>query len=280
MMDGMKRRRGHLSKQKAVLRPTILVPLILGVALFTMIMLVRMQAPLLIGNNNVNSNSLAADTKSRAKEEVKERTEAEKSFESSVKSTGIATGITKTITFVECKVTTPMANSADTSVANGVLQITVRNDLSPIASKVFVDLVNAHYYDGVFIFRVLKGFVAQWGFHNKWTKTTKPPKTKDAVHENTLSNLRGTLSFAGGNPAVQQVFVNLGNNARLDKEDSRPFATLSQESMDIVDELYMEYKDGQGQIKALQKEGVNAVLEIFPKMSKVESCHTVSAFST
>jgi cyclophilin family peptidyl-prolyl cis-trans isomerase len=198
----------------------------------------------------------------------------------SVKSEGVPTSAgAKKITFVECQVTTPRAQADDTA-ANGVLQITVRNDLSPIASAVFLDLVEAQFYDGVFIFRVLKGFIAQWGFHNKWTKTTKPPKTKDAPHQGTLSNVRGTLSFAGGIPSVQQVFVNLGNNVRLDKEDSRPFATLSHESMEVLDKLYMEYKDGQGQIKAL-KEGEEAVLEVFPRMSKIVSCRVVpSGFST
>ena len=189
------------------------------------------------------------------------------------------------LSLVECTISTPPLSAQpgeadDNAGANGILQITVRNDLSPIASKVFLDLVNAHHFDGVFIFRVLKGFVAQWGVRTAGDDVpgiTKPPKTKDDVHDKTLSNVRGTLSFAGGNPATQQVFVNLGNNQRLDKENSRPFATV--QGMQLLDQLYTGYKDGQGQIKALQK-GEAAMREAFPRMSRVNVCRVVPAFST
>lgn len=186
-------------------------------------------------------------------------------------------------TLVECYVKMP--HHDDNNDLKGIIQITVRHDLSPIASAVFVDLVQSQHFDNVFIFRVLKDFVAQWGVptgnnNNPKNKTTKPPKTKDNVHNMTLSNVRGTLSFAGGNPATEQVFVNLGNNQRLDQENSRPFASVSDTSMtEVLDRLYTGYKDGQGQIKAL-KQGEQAVLEEFPHMSKVEKCRIVAKFSS
>lgn len=203
------------------------------------------------------------------------------------------------IVLVECLIGTPKApfvneNNEKEAGAEGLIEIQVRQDLSPIASKVFLDLVKAQYYDGCFIFRVLEGFVAQWGHHHfldvdfdnsnhkigPWPDTTKPPKEKDEfVKGKTLSNKRGTLSFAGGNPQIQQVFVNLADNTRLDVLHSYPFATLTEKSMtQVMDKLYMGYKDGEGQIKALEK-GEKATLEQFPRMSMVEQCRVVTSFS-
>ena len=193
---------------------------------------------------------------------------------------------------VECNVTTPFdpnpsSNStvaaASSSSSNGILEITVRKDLSPIAASVFVDLVNAQYYDGVYIFRALPHFIAQWGYRNDhawhWSRETitKPPKTKDHVTADTLSNTRGTLSFAAGSPWVLQVFVNLQDNIRLDKENSRPFATLSEASMQVLDTLYMGYRDNEGQIQAL-KDGTFP--QQFPKASRIDHCQVVSSFTS
>jgi cyclophilin family peptidyl-prolyl cis-trans isomerase len=189
---------------------------------------------------------------------------------------------------VECTISTPPVDAqgyqsgGSRTAPDGILQITVRHDLSPIASQVFLDLVNAHHFDGVFIFRVLKGFIAQWGVrtaNDKVPGMTKPHKTKDQVHDETLSNVRGTLSFAGGNPATAQVFVNLGKNQRLDKENSRPFATVESSSMHLLDHLYTGYKDGQGQIKTLHQ-GEAAMRNTFPRMSRVKVCRTVLVFSS
>jgi cyclophilin family peptidyl-prolyl cis-trans isomerase len=201
----------------------------------------------------------------------------------------------KNVTLVECTVINPMAPDvpSSTTAANavaagtnpppkrGVVEITVRNDLSPKESAAFVHLVRDGYYDGVFIFRVLKGFVAQWGNRNRWDGYHPLKTDQDVmVHDRTLSNARGTLSFTGGNPAVRQVFVNMGNNKRLDKEKSRPFATVSETSMtNVIDLLYDGYKDGQGQVKAM-KEGDETVMALFPNMSRIEQCHVVLAFSS
>ena len=193
------------------------------------------------------------------------------------------------ISVVTCLISTPSSLSAsattvrttdDNAGANGSILITVRHDLSPVASKVFIDLVMAHHFDNVFIFRVLKGFVAQWGVRTAGTENqvlsslvnNKPSSTKDAVHGKTLSNVRGTLSFAGGNPATMQVFVNLGNNQRLDQENSRPFATLDHSSMNIMDQLYTGYQDGQVKTLAL---GQAVMREKFPRMSLVDHCRVV-----
>jgi hypothetical protein len=68
-----------------------------------------------------------------------------------------------------------------------------------------------------------------------------------------------------------QVFINLGANQRLNG-DGRPFATIDEASMAIVDRLYSGYKDGDGQVGAVAR-GQEEVRRRFPNMSWIESCH-------
>ena len=178
-----------------------------------------------------------------------------------------------TLPVVVCKISTQNNHN---NGANGLIHITVHTDVAPLASQAFLDLVDNEYYDGVFIFRVLKNFIAQWGIRHAdlqpWPFDKPPQTARDDVTTHSLSNTRGTLSFAGGNPATCQVFINFNDaNVRLDKEGNRPFATLDADSMKIVDRLYTGYADGSGQVKYL-KQGWKAMLQQFPEMSLVEYC--------
>lgn len=182
---------------------------------------------------------------------------------------------------VQCTVQNPHDAS---SSFEGVLTITVRHDLSPLHSKIFLQMVTAHHFDGTFIFRVLHNFIAQWGIRHKEIEHTaplpdpQPHNIKDVVTPDTMSNTRGTLSFAGGNPATKQVFVNLGDNERLDKENSRPFATVDEASMTVLDQLYHGYQEGQGQVKALTQLGLAGIQEQFPKWSQIGHCQVIQRY--
>jgi cyclophilin family peptidyl-prolyl cis-trans isomerase len=68
---------------------------------------------------------------------------------------------------VECRIATPtLVTPAD--AANGTFQFTVyRKETS---AQLFLDLVAKGYYDGTYIFRVIKGFVCQWSFRREMNK--------------------------------------------------------------------------------------------------------------
>jgi cyclophilin family peptidyl-prolyl cis-trans isomerase len=192
---------------------------------------------------------------------------------------------TSTHTFVEgdvivkCDLTTPFEDESETS-ANGTLDITVHRGLAPLASNAFLDLVMSKHFDRNYLFRVVKGFVVQWGIESP--KANKPGRVKfpmvdidpppAAVSEKSLrSNVRGALNFAGGNSATGQVYVNWGTNPHLDKEPgSLPFATLDERSMAIIDSVY-SYKAGLGQVNAVTN-GDDDVKRLFPRMSMIEKC--------
>jgi len=140
----------------------------------------------------------------------------------------------------------------------------------------FHELVRVRYFDQGRFFRVVKGFIAQFGVHRNydvhaaWRQlliVDDPPKEK---------NLRGTLAFAksGPNTRATEIFINLADNAILDQEGFVPFAKVV-EGMDIVDKLYSGYGDLRPQGTEIDagrvEEGANDYLvPRFPKLDYIK----------
>jgi peptidyl-prolyl cis-trans isomerase A (cyclophilin A) len=127
----------------------------------------------------------------------------------------------------------------------GPFVITVTRAWAPNGADRFYNLVRHHYYDGASFFRVLKGFVVQFGLsaypdvNRVWANANIKD---DPVKQ---SNTAGFVTFAtaGPNTRTTQVFVNLADNAQL---DSMGFAAFGQvtEGMDVVNQLYSGYGEG------------------------------------
>lgn len=157
----------------------------------------------------------------------------------------------------------------------GDFVVEVHEEWSPLGARRFYNLVRAGYYDGVRFFRVVPGFVAQFGIHPDpavsaaWRGARIPD---DSV---SLSNVRGTLSFATSGPETRtvQLFVNLVDNGRLDASGFSPFGRVSG-GMDAVDRIYGGYGEGaprgngpnQGQI---QSEGETYLAAEFPLLDQI-----------
>jgi len=79
-------------------------------------------------------------------------------------------------------------------------------------------MVADNFFKGIRFFRVIDGFMAQFGIHGNPTKAAvwrEKRMTDDPVKE---SNVRGMVSFAtsGPNSRTTQMFINFGNNKNLD----------------------------------------------------------------
>ena len=111
----------------------------------------------------------------------------------------------------------------------------------------FHELVRMKYFDEGRFYRVLHGFIAQFGVHRDfnvhatWRNffiVDDPPKEK---------NLRGTLAFAKSGPSTRatEIFINLADNAVLDDQGFVPFAKIVEgmivEGMEVIDKLYSGY---------------------------------------
>ncbi len=121
----------------------------------------------------------------------------------------------------------------------GTFVVTVHRVWAPLGADRFYNLVRAHFFDGVTFFRVVKGFVVQFGISpdpavsRAWQNATIKDDPVKA------SNTPGTITFADAGPSTRttQVFVNLGNNASLDGQGFSPFGRVTS-GMSVVDHLY------------------------------------------
>lgn len=125
----------------------------------------------------------------------------------------------------------------DTSRGPVVIEVT-RAD-APIGADRFYNLVKAKYFDGARFFRVIPGFMAQFGLaaDPAVSKTWDVPIQDDPVK---ASNVRGSLSFAATgapNSRSTQLFINFGNNSRLDSMRFAPFGKVVS-GMEFVDQIY------------------------------------------
>lgn len=155
----------------------------------------------------------------------------------------------------------------------GTFVIEVHREWSPNGADRFFNLVKNGYFDGVKFFRVVPGFVVQWGIHGDpsiattWLKATIPD---DPVKE---SNLRGFVTYAKSqapNSRSVQLFINLVDNDRLDAMGFAPFGKVS-EGMDVVDKLYGGYAEGLTKLQGRIAEDGNAFLEkSYPELDGIK----------
>ena len=160
----------------------------------------------------------------------------------------------------------PAIYKARFDTSKGVFVIQVNRAWAPNGADRFYNLVKNGYYDNVRFFRVISGFMVQFGIHGdpgvsaQWRQAQIPD---DKV---TQSNKRGYVTFAtaGPNTRTTQVFINFGDNAGLDGQGFSPFGQVIQ-GMDVVDRLNPEYGEGAPRGRGpdqgrLQQEG-NAYLQ-------------------
>jgi peptidyl-prolyl cis-trans isomerase A (cyclophilin A) len=161
----------------------------------------------------------------------------------------------------------------------GVFTIEAQRSLSPLGADRFYEMVQANYFNGTRFFRVVPGFVAQFGMHGD-------PEVNDVWRERTIadeprktSNARGTIVFATTpepNSRTNQFFLNLVDNA--EKLDGRGFAPFGRvvEGMEVVDKLNNEYGETVNQGRLASKG--NAYLRSwFPALDSIVSTKVVPA---
>jgi peptidyl-prolyl cis-trans isomerase A (cyclophilin A) len=162
----------------------------------------------------------------------------------------------------------------DTSV--GMFVVEVHRDWSPNGADRFYNLVKSGFYNDVRFFRVIPGFMVQFGIHGDPSVASvwQPARIQD--DKVTQSNKRGYITFAtaGPNTRTTQVFINFGDNAGLDSQGFSPFGRVTK-GMDVVDKIYSAYGEGpprgrgpdQGRI---QGEGNAYLTKDFPKMDYIK----------
>lgn len=171
----------------------------------------------------------------------------------------------------------PAVFKANFDTSKGQFVIEVHRDWAPIGADRFYNLVKNGFYDDVRFFRVIPGFMAQFGIHGNPSVQSawRPAQIKDdAVKQ---SNTRGMVVFAtaGPNTRTTQLFINFGDNTGLDKQGFAPFGRVVQ-GMDVVDKIYGGYGEGAPRGKGpdqgrIQAEGNAYLTKEFPRLDYIKA---------
>jgi len=171
----------------------------------------------------------------------------------------------------------PDTFKAQFDTSKGTFVITVHREWAPLGADRFYNLVKSGFFDDVRFFRVIDGFMAQFGIHgvpavaSAWRSA---PLKDDPVKQ---SNRRGFVTFAtaGPNTRTTQLFINFGNNTNLDPMGFAPFGEVTS-GMDVVDKIYNGYGEGAPRGKGpdqgrLQSEGNVYLNKDFPRLDYIKS---------
>jgi len=125
----------------------------------------------------------------------------------------------------------------------GEVEIELFSKRAPKSVKNFLDYVQSGYYTNTLFHRVIPNFMVQGGGFDETfnKKTTNTPIVNESSEY--TPNLRGTISMArtnNPNSATSQFFINVVNNASLNKNATSPgYAVFGQvtKGIEIADQM-------------------------------------------
>lgn len=171
----------------------------------------------------------------------------------------------------------PAVFKAQFTTTAGDFVVEVHREWAPLGADRFYNLVRGGFFTNAAFFRVVPGFVVQFGL-------SADPAVNKVLHTATIqddpvvqSNKRGSLVFAtaGPNTRTTQFFVNYADNARLDGMGFAPFGTVVA-GMDVVDKINPAYGESPRQ-DLITEQGDTYVKANFPDISKIKLAKIVPA---
>jgi peptidyl-prolyl cis-trans isomerase A (cyclophilin A) len=166
----------------------------------------------------------------------------------------------------------------------GKFTVEVTRSLAPNGADRFYNLVRSGFFTDIAFFRVIKGFMCQFGIHGDPAVAAKWNTANIADDPVVGSNTRGAITFAtaGPNTRTTQLFINFGNNTGLDGQGFSSFGKVISGMDTVVDQINGEYGEGapsgagpsQGRI---QGEGNAYLKQSFPNLDYIKSATIVPA---
>lgn len=160
--------------------------------------------------------------------------------------------------------------------SNGNFTIECHKEWAPIGVEHFYELLKVKFYDNARFFRVVPGFVVQFGIagdpqlnikYGERTIKDDPVKT---------SNLKGTVTYAKtsmANSRSTQLFINLDDNTRLDSMGFAPFARVI-EGMDVIERINPKYGQTPDQMM-IKLQGNDYLNRMFPDLDYIKRAYFV-----
>lgn len=157
----------------------------------------------------------------------------------------------------------------ETSAGNFTVEVTRK--WAPVGADRFYELVKKDFYKECRFFRVVPGFMVQWGINGDPAiqKNWRDAKIKDDPV--VASNQKGFITYAtsGPNSRTTQMFINYGNNSFLDGQGFAPFGRVI-EGMDVVEKINPKNGERPDQ-GAMQMQGNAYLQQQFPDLDHIKS---------
>lgn len=178
----------------------------------------------------------------------------------------------------------PDAFRVKLETTKGDVVILVNRSWAPKGADRFYNLVKIGYYENVAFYRVIKGFMAQCGFHGDPAITAAWSRERITDDPILQANTRGMVTFAMSGPDTRttQFFVNYADNSYL--KEHGPFAPFGKiiSGMDVIDSFYGGYGEGAPRGRGPSQSQIagkgNAYLEqSFPKLDYINRATIVDS---
>jgi cyclophilin family peptidyl-prolyl cis-trans isomerase len=178
----------------------------------------------------------------------------------------------------------PAEYRVSVETTKGTFVIAVTRALAPHGADRFYRLVCAGYFDDSRFFRVVPGFIAQFGIPGDpaitrvWKDRRMPDDSARA------SNVRGMIAYAmtGPNTRTTQLFISLVDNRRIDAQGFAPIGRVVS-GMEVIDQLYGGYGETAGggmragRQDRMMNEGNQHLDRDFPKLDRILTARALTA---
>jgi peptidyl-prolyl cis-trans isomerase A (cyclophilin A) len=170
----------------------------------------------------------------------------------------------------------PATYNVNFETTKGTFVVQVTRSLAPLGADRFYNLVKSGFYDNVRFFRVVSGFMVQFGINGDpavmATWRDKPINDDKVVQGNKRGNI--TFAMAGPNTRTSQVFINFVDNTNLDGMGFASFGKVTS-GMNVVDALNAEYGEGAPRGRGpdqsrMQREGNAYLVKEFPRLDYIK----------
>ena len=172
----------------------------------------------------------------------------------------------------------PAVFKASFDTTAGTFVIEVHRDWSPNGADRFYNLVKSGFFDDVRFFRVIPGFMVQFGMHGDPAVHAAWSRARIQDDPVKQSNKRGYITFAkpgAPNARTTQVFINFADNANLDSQGFAPFGQVIS-GMTVVDKINAKYGAAPGNDQGNIASGGNAYFDkTYPGLTYIKTATIV-----
>jgi len=142
--------------------------------------------------------------------------------------------------------------------------------------------VKHRFFDNASFFRVVPGFIVQFGISAYPPVAAAWEKANIQDEPVTQSNKRGYMTYAKSsmpNSRSTQIFINLKDNSGLDRQGFSPFGVIDAQGMKVVEMMYDQYGDSAppDYQDLIAKQGKEYLDKNWPKLDSIKTATLIGA---